>query len=215
MPAVVALALTLALAPAPSPSATPGPVADLLGGVGRIVDDLLEGDGPPSAAPTAPPTPTPPAVTNRPSPVKPAVAPTPAGPSAAAHVPDAPVAPARPVGGEVTGTRAAAVPRRDGAPPAPVTPPALAGPARDSWPPVSYPLVLAGLVVLVLLLLRRRPPAPAPAPAPAPGPAPAPAPTPDPGPVPDNVSRLPTSLNAVYELGRLDERLAQERGRPT
>ncbi|MFI6260195.1 hypothetical protein ACIBCL_29355 [Micromonospora zamorensis] len=215
MPALVALALTLALAPTPSPSATSGPVADLLGGVGRIVDDLLDGGDPPSTAPTAPPTPSPTAVTDQPSPVRPTAAPTPAGSSAAVQVPAAPVAPARPAGGEVTGTREATVPRRDGPPPAPVTPPTLASPARDSWPPVSYVLVLAAMVVLAVWLLRRRPSAPAAAPAADLAPAPAPDPAPDPGPVPDNVSRLPTSLNAIYELGRLDERLAQERGRPT
>ena len=29
----------------------------------------------------------------------------------------------------------------------------------------------------------------------------------------DNVTHLPTELNAIYELGRLDERLSQERNR--
>ncbi|WP_433133319.1 hypothetical protein ACQPWW_15485 [Micromonospora sp. CA-240977] len=211
MPAVVVLALTLALAPAPSPSTTSGPVADLLGGVGRIVDDLLDQGGAPSAPPTATSTPTStprsPAVTDQANPARPTTVPTPAGPSAAVRAPGAPVASVRPDGGGVTGSRAAAVPRSDGGPPAPVAPPPLANPVRDGWPPVSYLLVLAVLVLLALLLLRRHRPAAEPVPDPAPGP--------DPGPVPDNVSRLPTSLNAVYELGRLDERLARERGRPT
>ncbi|MGW1450627.1 hypothetical protein ACWCO3_20415, partial [Micromonospora sp. NPDC002411] len=66
MPAVFALVLTLALAPTPSPSATPGPVGELLGGVGRIVDDLLDGDRPPSVTPAPPPTPGPPSATPRP-----------------------------------------------------------------------------------------------------------------------------------------------------
>ncbi|MGW1450451.1 hypothetical protein ACWCO3_19515 [Micromonospora sp. NPDC002411] len=74
---------------------------------------------------------------------------------------------------------------------------------------MSYLLLLGVLAVLALLFVRRR----APGPSAAPTPAPAPAPDPGPGPVPDNVSRLPTSLNAVYELGRLDERLERERGR--
>ncbi|MET8045547.1 hypothetical protein ABZU25_32345 [Micromonospora sp. NPDC005215] len=209
MPAVVVLALTLALAPAPSPSSTSGPVADLLGGVGQIVDDLLDRGGTPNAPPTATSTPTStprsPAVPDQANPARPTAAPTPAGPSAAVRAPGAPVASARPDGGAATGSRATAVPRRDGDAPTPVAPPTFASPARDGWPPVSYLLVLAVLVVLAVLLLRRHRPAAAPAPGPAPGP--------DPGPLPENVSRLPTSLNAVYELGRLDERLDHERGR--
>ncbi|KAB1937296.1 hypothetical protein F8271_19420, partial [Micromonospora sp. ALFpr18c] len=55
MPAVVALVLTLALAPAPSPSSTSGPVGELLGGVGQIVDDLLGGGAAPSTSPTPAP----------------------------------------------------------------------------------------------------------------------------------------------------------------
>ncbi|MCG5439612.1 hypothetical protein PSH25_004071, partial [Micromonospora sp. PSH25] len=107
----------------------------------------------------------------------------------------------------------AAVPGRDGDTPTPNAAPALANPTRSAWPPVSYLLVVAVLAVLALLLLRRR--APVPAAAPDPGPVPDVGPAPDTGPVPDNVSRLPTSLNAIYEMGRQDERLEQERRRRT
>jgi len=99
--------------------------------------------------------------------------------------------------------------------PAPEVPPALASPARRGWPPVSYLLVAAVLAVLALLLLRRRASDTTTVAASDPGPAPDPDPRPEPDPGPDNVRRLPTSLNAIYELGRLDERLEQERGRRT
>ncbi|KAB1923931.1 hypothetical protein F8271_30770 [Micromonospora sp. ALFpr18c] len=114
--------------------------------------------------------------------------------------------PARPAGGP--GAPDATVPVRNGEAPAPAAP-TYTDPARGDWPPAYY-LVLAGVlaVLALLLLVRRRPPAAPPAAA-----APAPAPAPEPVPVPDNVSRLPTNLNAIYELGRLDERLDQERGR--
>ncbi|WCN84174.1 hypothetical protein [Micromonospora sp. LH3U1] len=211
MPAVVALLLTLALAPTPSPSATSGPVGDLLGGIGQVVDDLLGVGGTRSAAPTPTVTPTPastPSATGQPGPVAPIATPGPAGSSTGVQ---APAAPDRPAGGGGTGAREAAVPRRNGDAPAPVAPPTLGDPGRDGWPPAYYLLVAGALGVLALLLLRRRPAGLAAAPTPAP----APTPEPDPGPAPDNVSRLPTNLNAIYELGRLDERLDRERGRRT
>ncbi|MBQ0994267.1 hypothetical protein [Micromonospora sp. H61] len=216
MPTVVVLALTLALAPAPSPSATSNPLGDIVGGVGQIVDDLLGGDTPsaaptPSDTPTGAATPSRPPVVGRPSPAEPIAIPAPAG-SAGGGLP-APAAPDRRTDGVGTGTREAGVPWRDGDTPAPTQPSALANPTRDAWPPVSYLLVVAVLGVLALLLLRRR--APALAAAPDPGPVPDSGPAPDPGPVPENVSRLPTSLNAIYEMGRQDERLEQERRRRT
>ncbi|MEW2432288.1 hypothetical protein AB0877_30180 [Micromonospora sp. NPDC047644] len=215
MPTVVVLALTLALAPAPSPSTTSNPLGDIVGGVGQIVDDLLGGDTTsaaptPSATPTVAATPSRSPVTARPSPVDSIVIPGSAG--SASGVP-APAAPGRPAEGEGTGSREETVPWRDGDTLAPTPPPALASPTRNAWPPVPYLLVVAVLVVLALLLLRRR--APAPVAAPDPGPVPNSGPAPDPDPVPDNVSRLPTSLNAIYEMGRQDERLEQERRRPT
>jgi len=117
--------------------------------------------------------------------------------------------------------RDAAVPLPNGGDSEPLDGPALGAPERDNWPPrPGYYLLAAGvLTVLALLLLRRRRPAAAAGVAPAPTSAPAPAPAlapdldADPDPVPDNVSRLPTNLNAIYELGRLDERLEQERSR--
>ncbi|WP_328654740.1 hypothetical protein OG598_13450 [Micromonospora sp. NBC_00330] len=215
MPTVVVLALTLALAPAPSPSATSHPLGDIVGGVGQIVDDLLGGDTPsaapaPSATPTGAATPSRPPVAGQPSPVEPTAIPGPAGPANGVFTP---AAPDRRTAGEDTGTREAVVPWHGGDTPAPTPPPALANPTRNAWPPASYLLVVAVLAVLALLLLRRR--APAPAAAPDPGPPPGSGPPPDPGPVPDNVSRLPTSLNAIYEMGRQDERLDQERRRRT
>ncbi|MCG5463508.1 hypothetical protein MED01_001661 [Micromonospora sp. MED01] len=215
MPTVVVLALTLALAPAPSPSATSNPLGDIVGGVGQIVDDLLGGDTP-SAAPTpsvtasAAATPSRPPVTGKPSPVEPTVIP---GPAVSAGSVPAPAAPDRRTAGASSGTSEAAAPWRVGDTPAPTAPPALANPTRNAWPPVSYLLVVAVLAVLALLLLRRR--APVSAAAPDPGPTSDPGPEPDPGPTPDNVSRLPTSLNAIYEMGRQDERLEQERRRRT
>ncbi|MCG5441955.1 hypothetical protein NIE79_005011 [Micromonospora sp. NIE79] len=215
MPTVVVLALTLALAPAPSASATSNPLGDIVGGVGQIVDDLLGGDTPsaaptPSLTPTGAATPSRPPVAGRPSPAEPTAIPRPAGSAGGAP---APAAPDRRTAGEGTGTREATVPWRDGDTPAPTAPPALANPTRNAWPPVSYLLVVAVLAVLGLLLLRRR--APVPAAAPDPDPVPDSGPAPDPGPVPENVSRLPTSLNAIYEMGRQDERLEQERRRRT
>lgn len=215
MPTVVVLALTLALAPAPSPSATSDPLGDIIGGVGQIVDDLLGGDTPsaappPSATPTGASTPSRPPAAGRPSPVESSAIPVPAG--SAGGLP-APAAPDRRTAGEGTGTREVAVPRSDGDTPAPTAPPALATPSRNAWPPTSYLLVVAVLAALALLFVRRR--AAVPAAAPDPGPVPGSDPAPDPGPVPENVSRLPTSLNAIYEMGRQDERLEQERRRRT
>ncbi|RQW97292.1 hypothetical protein DLJ59_29350, partial [Micromonospora inaquosa] len=165
MPTVVVLALTLALAPAPSPSATSNPLGDIIGGVGQIVDDLLGGD-PPSAAPTPSVTPTlsvvptgaptpsrSPVVADQPSPVASTAIPVPAG--SAGDVP-APAVPDRRTDGESTGTREAAVPRRDGDTAEPTALPTLASPTRDAWPPASYLLVVGLLVLLALLLLRRR-----------------------------------------------------------
>ncbi|MBQ0902287.1 hypothetical protein [Micromonospora sp. U21] len=229
MPAVVALVLTLALSPTPSPSAPSGPVGDLIGGVGQIVDDLLGGGStpsaspiptptqtrPPSAGPSAPvapapvtPAPVAPAPV-APAPMAPVPTPTPAGSSAGSRPPAVPAAPDRTAGGR--DTREAAVPLPNGNDP--VDPPTLAAPDRSGWPLLpAYHLLIAGvLAVLALLLLRRRRAVGTAGSAGAPAPAPAPTPAPDPGPVPDNVSRLPTNLNAIYELGRLDERLEQER----
>ncbi|WP_327031421.1 hypothetical protein [Micromonospora ureilytica] len=213
MPTVVVLALTLALAPAPSPSVSSDPLGDIIGGVGQIVDDLLGGNTPsaapaPSVTPARPSTPSRPPAAGQPSPVEPVAIPVPA--ASAGGVP-APAAPDPGTADEGTGTREAAVPQRDRDTPAPV----LASPARNAWPPVSYLLVVAVLAVLALLLLRRRAPVPAATRTPDPGPVPDSGPPPDPGAVPDNVSRLPTSLNAIYEMGRLDERLEQERRRRT
>ncbi|MBG6066053.1 hypothetical protein [Micromonospora ureilytica] len=217
MPTVVVLALTLALAPAPSPSVTSDPLGDIIGGVGQIVDDLLGGVTPsaapaPSVTPTRPSTPSRPPVAGQPSPVEPVAIPVPA--ASAGGVP-APAAPDPRTADEGTGTREAAVPQRDGDTSAPAAAPALASPTRNAWPPVSYLLVVAVLAVLALLILRRRAPVPAATRTPDPGPVPDSGPPPDLGPVPDNVSRLPTSLNAIYEMGRLDERLEQERRRRT
>ncbi|WP_328417336.1 hypothetical protein OG470_29010 [Micromonospora sp. NBC_00389] len=213
MPAVVALMLTLALTPtpSPSPSATPGPVSELLGGVGKIVDDLLGGgSSTPSTSPTPRPTPSPPPAADPSVPAVPAPALTPAGSSAGSRPPGASAAPDRTSGGR--GDRAAAVPLPNGEGAAP---PTLASPTRGGWPlvPAYYFLVAGVLAVLALMLLLRRRTAGTPGVAGAPAPAPTPASAPDPGPVPDNISRLPTNLNAIYELGRLDERLDQDRGR--
>ncbi|MEU6075000.1 hypothetical protein [Micromonospora sp. NPDC047074] len=206
MSAVAALALTLALAPAPAPSASGGPVGDLLDGVGKIVDDLLTGGG--QATPSASPTPAPSGST--------APTPSPAGSSAVPSLEGSAAAPgrARPAGR--SGDREAEVPGPDGRGGASGAPSALGAPPRDGdgdgtdrW--LVTGLVLGALAVPVLLVWsRRRRPAAAPS-----GPASPSAPAPDPGeePAVDNVTRLPTNLNAIYELGRLDERLSQERDR--
>ncbi|MCM0678678.1 hypothetical protein NCC78_28990, partial [Micromonospora phytophila] len=84
-------------------------------------------------------------------------------------------------------------------------------------PWLAYGLAVGALAVPVALVLRRRRHVPGATPgqagssAPAPGRAGPSAPAPDPEPVVDNVTRLPTDLNGIYELGRLDERLRQER----
>ncbi|MET8357274.1 hypothetical protein [Micromonospora sp. NPDC005171] len=215
MPTVVVLALTLALAPAPSPSTTSNPLGDIIGGVGQIVDDLLGGGTPtaaptPSVTPTGAPTPSRPPVAGQPSPVESIASPVPTGSTGGGP---APAVPDRRTADEDSGTREVAVPWRDGDTPAPTAAPALANPSRNAWPPTSYLLVVALLAVLALLFLRRR--APVPTATPDPGPVPGPDPAPEPGPVPENVSRLPTSLNAIYEMGRQDERLEQERRRRT
>ncbi|MGC4771809.1 hypothetical protein ACLQ25_22930 [Micromonospora sp. DT44] len=223
MPAVVVLALTLALAPAPTPtpaptpsvSATPGPLGELVGGVGRIVGDLLGGGGTPTPIPTPSGTRAPTSGPSRPpanapsSPSTPGATPGPAESSAGARTT---VTHDRPDGRAGTNGRDPAVPVRGGDTPAPIVAPAIADPVRDGWPPVSYLLVAAVLVGLAVLLLRRRGSA-GPSPVPAPTSDPTPPADPDPDPGPDNVRRLPTSLNAIYELGRLDERLEQERRR--
>ncbi|WP_433120668.1 hypothetical protein [Micromonospora sp. CA-246542] len=218
MPAVVVLALTLALAPTPTPaptptvSATPGPLGELVGGVGRIVGDLLGGRGTPTPVPTSSGTRAPTSGPSRPS----ATAPSPSTPGANPGPAESPagaratVPPDRPDGRAGTNGRDPAVPVRGGDTPAPIVAPAIADPVRDGWPPVSYLLVAAVLVGLAVLLLRRRSSA---GPSAVPAPTPDPTPSPDPDPGPDNVRRLPTSLNAIYELGRLDERLEQERRR--
>ncbi|MFG1891353.1 hypothetical protein ACGFIR_26215 [Micromonospora sp. NPDC049051] len=217
MRVVAALALTLALAPAPTPTASGGPVGDLLGGVGRVVDDLLKGG---RATPGASPTPVPTGST--------APAPTPADPSVAPAVPAAPgpSAPARggasapAPAGDLPAGREAGAPapeERESASDAPSTvaaPPRGDDGATDRW--LVYGLVLGVLAVPVLFVLhrRRRPAVAATGPAgPASPPTPAPDPDPDDEPVLDNVTHLPTDLNAIYELGRLDERLSQERNR--
>ncbi|MFC3502123.1 hypothetical protein ACFOOK_14290 [Micromonospora krabiensis] len=233
MPAVAALALTLALAPAPSPSPAPsapaGPVTGLLGGLGEVVDGLLGlGGGSSTTSPSAAPTTPGPSATSIPDPVVPptGVPVTPGG-----------AVPGAPAGGATAGTPGtqggaparvgswsdtddpvvgAPVPRApDGRAPAPTGPDGLAAPtAVDD--DALFRLTMIGLAVAVLavqimLLVRRRRERPAPAAAapPVAGPVP-PAALDATG---DNVTRLPTNLNAIYELGRLDERLAQERER--
>ncbi|MGV9212985.1 hypothetical protein ACTFTM_14100 [Micromonospora sp. RB23] len=219
MPAVVVLALTLALAPAPTPSvsASPGPLGELVGGVGRMVGDLLGGGGTPTPTATPSGTRAPTSGPSRPptagpsSPSTPGATPAPAASSTGGR---ATVKPDRPGGGAGTTDSDPAVPQRGGDTPAPDVAPSLADPVRSGWPPVSYLLVAVVLVGLAALLLRRRGSAGHSAvPAPTPDPPPSSGPDPDPDPGPENVRRLPTSLNAVYELGRLDERLEQERRR--
>ncbi|NJC11808.1 hypothetical protein F4558_001634 [Micromonospora profundi] len=241
MPAIVALTMVFALTPAPTPTPTPtpsttsGPVGSLLGGVGQIVDGLL-GGGSASGSPVAPsPTPTDGSAPTPPAAVVPpgasAAPPSASGSASAPGMAPGQLNPAGP--GRVA--RDAVVPGPSGDASDSLDSPALGAPERSGWPlGPGYYLLFAGVLAVLALLLLRRPraarvagaaPAPAPAPAPTPTPAlaaepepeaaPAHAPDLDCGPVPDNVSRLPTNLNAIYELGRLDERLEQERGRPT
>ncbi|MEH1102170.1 hypothetical protein [Micromonospora sp. CPCC 205561] len=212
MPAVAALALTLALAPAPTPSASGGPVGDLIGDLGQVVDGLLTGGG--RGSPSASPTPVPSG--------SPAAPTRPAGPSAAPAVPS-PASPARSAAAPGRDRPAAGPVERPVEPPAPDgqggatgAPSSLGAPPRgddgagpDPW--LVTGLALGALAVPVLLVWsRRRRPAAGPV-----GPVGPANPTPDPDeePLDDNVIRLPTSLNAIYELGRLDERLSQERDR--
>ncbi|MFC0506927.1 hypothetical protein [Micromonospora costi] len=227
MPVVAALALTLALAPAPAPSPTPsaGPVGSLLGGVGSLVDGLLGAGG--GGTPTPTPTPTSPtagpSVTAVPSSapvVPPAGTPSGVPTSAPAGVPGPPGAPgpAGPRGGlgdpvvVVTGTPPPAV----GVPGDPTTSQGLAAPAAVQPDPLmrwaAMMLAVGVLAVPVALIVRRRRPAVAPSPA-TPSTGGAPVPPAEVDETSGNVTRLPTNLNAIYELGRLDERLAQERER--
>ncbi|MFG3701324.1 hypothetical protein ACGF5C_25950 [Micromonospora sp. NPDC047620] len=210
MSAVAALALTLALAPAPTPSASGGPVGDLLGGIGQIVDDLLTGGG--GASPGASPTPVPSGSTAPASP-RPSAAPVAPGPSTSTTTSTRAADPARTAEGP--GERKAAVPAPNGrtgtsGDASTVAAPPLDGDGEPAERWLLYGLAATAVVVPVLLVLRRRRHAVAQV-----GPSGAPAPTPDPAgePLVDNVTRLPTNLNAIYELGRLDERLSQERQR--
>ncbi|MER5338268.1 hypothetical protein [Micromonospora sp. NPDC002717] len=210
MSAVAALALTLALAPAPTPSASGGPVGGLLGGVGQIVDDLLTGGA--GATPGASPTPVPSGSTAPASP-RPSAAPVAPGPSTSTSTSTRAVDPGRTAEGP--GERKAAVPAPNGrtgtsGDASTVAAPPLRGDGDPAERWLLYGLAATAVAVPVLLVLRRRRPAVAQM-----GPAGAPAPTPDPAgePLVDNVTRLPTNLNAIYELGRLDERLSQERER--
>ncbi|RLK25932.1 hypothetical protein DER29_3946 [Micromonospora sp. M71_S20] len=219
MRVVAALALTLALAPAPTPTASGGPVGDLLDGVGRVVDDLLQGGG--KATPGASPTPAPsssaapvPSPAGPSAPGRSAPAPSPGGTSAPAPAGDRPAGRPAERGADAPPGRGAA----SDAPSTVATPPREDDGGMDRW--LVYGLVLAGLAVPVLFVpnRRRRPAAAATGPAgPAGPPVPAPVtaldPEPDDEPVVDNVTHLPTELNAIYELGRLDERLSQERNR--
>ncbi|MEV5766877.1 hypothetical protein AB0L34_20245 [Micromonospora sp. NPDC052213] len=206
---MAALALTLALAPAPTPSASGGPVGDLLGGIGQVVDDLLTGGG--GATPGASPTPVPSGPTAPASP-RPSAAPVAPGPSTSTSTSTRVADPGRTAEGP--GERRAAVPAPNGRTGTSgdastvAAPPDGDGDPAERW--LLYGLAATAVAVPVLLVLRRRRPAVAQM-----GPAGASAPTPDPAgePLVDNVTRLPTNLNAIYELGRLDERLSQERER--
>ncbi|MFI7605950.1 hypothetical protein ACIBTV_12575 [Micromonospora sp. NPDC049366] len=236
MPAVAALALTLALAPAPSPSpspsAPPGPVTGLLGGLGEVVDGLLGlGGGSSTTSPSVEPT------TPGPGPSATSIPET-GVPATGAPVAPGGVAPGAPTGAATAGTPGArgGVPARvgswsdtddpavgvpvppapDGRAPAPTGPDGLAAPTAVNddalFRITMIGLGVAVLAVQIMLLVRRRRGRPAPAVAAAPvagGPV-APTALDVTG---DNVTRLPTNLNAIYELGRLDERLAQERER--
>jgi hypothetical protein len=108
----------------------------------------------------------------------------------------------------------AAPPGGDGGP-APSTSENLGVPTVvGSDPFLRWAVMVLGVGVVglaVALFLRRRPAPPAPVPA-ATGAGVGPVP-PGPDETTGNVTRLPTNLNAIYELGRLDERLAQERER--
>ncbi|MFI7650698.1 hypothetical protein ACIBTZ_32195 [Micromonospora sp. NPDC049460] len=206
---MAALALTLALAPAPTPSASGGPVGDLLGGIGQIVDDLLTGGG--GITPGASPTPVPSGST---APASPRPSAAPGAPRPSTSTTTSPRADSARTA-EGPGERKAAVPAPNGrtgtsGDASTVTAPPLDGDGDPAVRWLLYGLAATAVAVPVLLVLRRRRPAVAQV-----GPAGAPAPTPDPAgePLVDNVTRLPTNLNAIYELGRLDERLSQERQR--
>ncbi|TDC34370.1 hypothetical protein E1211_17545 [Micromonospora sp. 15K316] len=232
MRVVAALALTLAMAPAPQPSTSPsapdGLLGGLVGGLGDLVDGLLgAGDppptdppptDPPSAGPTAAPTTPGPSATSIPTPGP--IIPSGLGPSGAptsrpAGLPGHVVRPGRDGGPDVVVT---VVPQPAGAPEAaPSISDGLAVPTVVRTDPVlrwAALLFAIGVLALPVVLLVRRRPAPTAAP-PAPTPAPARVGPVPPGPddTAENVTRLPTNLNAIYELGRLDERLAQERDR--
>ncbi|MEU6205226.1 hypothetical protein ABZ814_16775 [Micromonospora musae] len=229
MRVVAALALTLAMAPAPQPSTSPsvpdGLLGGLVAGLGDLVDGLLGAGDDPTVPPTVPPA-TPPSdppsaapTTSAPSaasipapgPIVPSVAvPTGARPNG---VPDRVVRPGGDGGPDVVVT---VVPQPAGAPEvAPSTSETLAVPTVVRTDPVlrwAALLFAIGVLALPVVLLVRRRPAPA---AVAPDPVPARGGPVPPGPdeTAENVTRLPTNLNAIYELGRLDERLAQERER--
>ncbi|MGN9811255.1 hypothetical protein ACTMSW_18075 [Micromonospora sp. BQ11] len=208
MPAAAVLALLLAFAPAPTPTGSTGPVGDLLGGVGDLVDDLL----PTGADDTPAPSPTP----------------SVRSPAANPSDPSPPLpGPARPTPGATGGPssvatdavrRGAAVPARPvataGTPDSRAAPPA--GSDRGGDRQMAYAAgtgVLAVGALVVLWRRRRAVPTPAVTPTGAGGPT-GPSsgvPQPDDDPTPENVTRLPTGLNDIYELGRLDERLRQRR----
>ncbi|MGK5739940.1 hypothetical protein [Micromonospora sp. URMC 103] len=229
MPVVAALALTLALAPAPSPapSSPTGPVGGLLGGVGDLVDGLLgAGGGTPTPPPSATPTTPGPSVTSIPTAVPPTGAPgavptgAPAGVPGPAGAPGAPGAPG-PVGPRGGGDGPAVVvtvppPTAAEGQGAPTTSDGFATPAVAAPDPLMrWAVMMLAVGVLALaaaLVVRRRRPAVTPSPA-APAVGAGPVPPAEPGGTEGNVTRLPTNLNAIYELGRLDERLAQERER--
>ena len=210
MPAAAVLALILALAPAPTPTGSTGPVGDLLGGVGDLVDGLLPGGADDTPAPSATPsTGSPTASPSDPSPpLSRSAGPTPGatGPSSVAT--DAV-------------RREVAVPARPGATPG--TPEGRAAPPTGSEQNadrrMAYAAGAGGVLAVgaLVLLWRRRRAVPTPAVTPAGTGEPAGpsgvVPPSDDDPAPDNVTRLPTDLNYIYELGRLDERLRQERER--
>ncbi|MFI7575836.1 hypothetical protein [Micromonospora sp. NPDC049497] len=215
MPAAAVLALILALAPAPTPSGSTGPVGDLLGGVGDLVDGLLPGGADATPAPSATPSVgSPTASPSDPSPpLSRSAGPTPGAPRPSSVATDAV-------------RRAAAVPQRPG--PTPGTREGRAAPPAGSEQGADRRMAYAAgagvlaVAALVLLWRRRRSvPGPAVTPAETGGPtwpgvpaASGPSgvvPPSDGDPAPDNVTRLPTDLNAIYELGRLDERLRQQR----
>ncbi|SIR98360.1 hypothetical protein [Micromonospora avicenniae] len=230
MRVVAALALTLAMAPAPEPSPSPtvpgGLLGGLVGGLGSLVDGLLGAgdDGEPSVPPSSPPSDAPSAAPTTPGPSATSV-PTPGSLAPSVAVPSGvstnapggvPGRVVRPGGGREPSVVVTVVPQPAGAPDlTPSTSDRLAVPTVVRTDPVlqwAALLFAVGVLALPVVLLVRRRPAPA-APAPAPVAAPGGPVPPGPEDTAENVTRLPTNLNAIYELGRLDERLAQERER--